>query len=65
VKAICVVKPGATTSAEEIIAHCRLHLASFKAPAYVTFVDELPRNVVGKVLKTDLRKQHGEARSGG
>jgi acyl-CoA synthetase (AMP-forming)/AMP-acid ligase II len=64
VKAICVLKPGEDTSAEDLIAHCRQHLASFKAPAYVTFVGELPRNAVGKVLKNELRQQHGEARNG-
>ncbi|HTE85080.1 MAG TPA: long-chain-fatty-acid--CoA ligase [Dehalococcoidia bacterium] len=64
VKAICVLKPGARATEQEVIQYCRSHLASFKAPAYVTFVTELPRNAVGKVLKTDLRKQYGEARSG-
>jgi acyl-CoA synthetase (AMP-forming)/AMP-acid ligase II len=65
VKAIVVLKPGATASGDEIVQYCRVRLASFKAPAYVTFVAELPRNAVGKVLKTDLRKEFGEARSGG
>lgn len=64
VKAICVLKPGAEATPDEIIQFCRAHLASFKAPAYVTFVAELPRSVVGKVLKNDLRKEYGEARSG-
>jgi acyl-CoA synthetase (AMP-forming)/AMP-acid ligase II len=64
VKAIVVLKPGATATADEIIQHCRAHLASFKAPAYVAFVPELPRNAVGKVLKTDLRRDYGAARSG-
>jgi acyl-CoA synthetase (AMP-forming)/AMP-acid ligase II len=65
VKAICVLKPGANATAEEVIQYCHSHLASFKAPAYVTFISELPRSAVGKVLKNDLRKDYGEARSGG
>lgn len=44
---------------EELRAYCKEHLASFKTPAYVAFVDELPRNPMGKVLKTDLRRDHG------
>jgi acyl-CoA synthetase (AMP-forming)/AMP-acid ligase II len=39
-------------------------LASFKVPRYYTYVQELPRNYLGKVLKNDLRKQFGEAKSG-
>ncbi len=38
-----------------LIAHCRAHLAGFKAPRYVELVDELPRNASGKVLKPQLR----------
>lgn len=64
VKAICVLKPGQQVGSDELIQYCKERLASFKAPAYVTFVDELPRNALGKVLKNDLRKQHNEARSG-
>jgi len=59
VKAIVVLKPGETAGADEIIQYAKSRLASFKAPKYVTFVQELPRNYLGKVLKTDLRKLHG------
>ncbi|HUF52426.1 MAG TPA: long-chain-fatty-acid--CoA ligase [Dehalococcoidia bacterium] len=64
VKAIVVFKPGQSAAAEELTQFVKDRLASYKAPKYYTFVDDLPRNYVGKVLKTDLRKQFGEARSG-
>ncbi|WP_322817438.1 long-chain-fatty-acid--CoA ligase [Tepidiforma sp.] len=59
VKAIVVLKPGASITPEEITQYAKSRLASFKAPQYVAVVDELPRNVMGKVLKTDLRKLYG------
>jgi acyl-CoA synthetase (AMP-forming)/AMP-acid ligase II len=42
-------------------AYSKNRLASFKTPTYVAFVEELPRNPMGKVLKTDLRRDHGGA----
>ncbi len=47
-------------SPEELTTFVKKRLASFKAPKYYAFVDNLPRNYLGKVLKTDLRKQFGE-----
>ncbi len=44
---------------DDLREHCRTHLAGYKAPAYIAFIDELPRNPMGKVLKTDLRRDHG------
>ena len=64
VKAIIVFKPGQKASDEELTQFVKDRLASYKAPKYYTVVDDLPRNYVGKVLKTDLRKQFGEAKSG-
>jgi acyl-CoA synthetase (AMP-forming)/AMP-acid ligase II len=61
VKAIVVLNPGQQATPEEISAYCKERLASYKAPAYVAFVAELPRNPLGKVLKTDLRKLHGQS----
>lgn len=43
VKAIVVLKPGASASAGEIVEHCRAHIASYKKPRFVEFVAELPR----------------------
>ena len=61
-KAIVVLEPGYQGSEsvrQELREYTRERLASFKRPRYVTFVEELPRNPMGKVLKTDLRKEHG------
>jgi len=52
-----VLKPGAAPTAEELIAFCRSQLASFKTPKSIKFVDELPRNASGKVLKRVLRER--------
>ena len=59
-----VLKRDADATPEELSAFVKERLASYKVPKYYTFLDDLPRNYVGKVLKTDLRKQYGEARSG-
>jgi len=62
VKAFVVLKDGEKATAGEIIDCCRAHLASFKKPRYVEFVDELPKNSLGKVLKHELRARHAERR---
>ncbi len=59
VKAVLVLKPGEKITFDEVTTYSKTKLASFKAPAYVAVVDELPRNPMGKVLKVDLRKTHG------
>ena len=61
VRAIVALKSGAAASEEEIVEHCRGQLASFKKPESVIFVDSLPRNPLGKVLKRVLREDYGEA----
>ena len=53
--AFAVLQPGATATADELIEHCRARLAKFKVPQQVIFIDELPRNPSGKVLKRELR----------
>ena len=59
VKAVLVPKQGAALSPDEVTAYCKSRIASFKAPQYIAIVDELPRNAMGKVLKTDLREKYG------
>jgi acyl-CoA synthetase (AMP-forming)/AMP-acid ligase II len=58
VRAIVVIKPGAELTAEEVIEHCRPRMAGFKRPEDVIFIDELPRNPMGKVLKRVLREEY-------
>jgi acyl-CoA synthetase (AMP-forming)/AMP-acid ligase II len=64
VKAVVVPRGDGPPSPQELTAFVKERLASYKAPKYYAFVGELPRNYLGKVLKTDLRKQFGEARDG-
>lgn len=59
VRAVVVLKPGASVTEEELIEFCRQRLASFKKPESVVFVEELPRNPMGKVLKRVLREKYG------
>jgi fatty-acyl-CoA synthase len=54
------LKAGATATAEEIVAHCRQHLAGFKLPRAVVF-GELPKTSTGKIQKFELRKRAGSA----
>ncbi|WP_024793608.1 long-chain-fatty-acid--CoA ligase [Tomitella biformata] len=62
IKAVVVLEPGVTATAAELIAYCREHLAKFKCPATVDFLDELPRNPTGKILKRTLRQPFWEGR---
>jgi long-chain acyl-CoA synthetase len=57
VKAFVVLKAGTTATADEIIAYCREQLAGYKTPSQVVFTEQLPKSSVGKVLRTELRKQ--------
>ncbi len=50
---------GGELGERELIEYCHERLASFKRPESVVFVEELPRNIMGKVLKRDLREQFG------
>jgi fatty-acyl-CoA synthase len=59
VTAVVVLRPGATVDEAELIAHARGRIAAFKLPKRVHFVDELPRNQSGKLLKRVLRDQVG------
>jgi fatty-acyl-CoA synthase len=54
------VKPGASVTPEDIVAHCKKHLAGFKVPRAVVF-GELPKTSTGKIQKFELRQRAGSA----
>ena len=58
VRAIIVAVKGTSTNSEELIEYCHSRLASFKKPESIVFVNELPRNALGKVLKRILREKY-------
>jgi long-chain acyl-CoA synthetase len=60
VKAIVVLKQGASVSAEELIDFCEGRIAGFKKPKSIEFIEKLPRNLTGKILKKELRERFGK-----
>ena len=56
VTAVIVVKQGQELSERQVIDHCNAHMAHFKSPKRVVFVEALPKNPSGKLLKRELRK---------
>ena len=61
VKALVVLREGMTATEAEIIAFARDNLAHYKCPTSVDFLDELPRNATGKILKNKLRSKYRES----
>jgi len=57
VKSFVVLKPGASATAEEIIAHCREGLAAYKVPRSIGFRESLPKSLVLKILRRELRDE--------
>ncbi len=58
--ATLVLKEGESLTEQEVIEFCRTKLGGYKIPRRVSFMDELPRNASGKVLKKDLREPYWE-----
>jgi long-chain acyl-CoA synthetase len=58
VKAVVALKPGADADPDDIIAFARTRIAAFKAPKTIDFIDALPRNASGKILRRELREPY-------
>lgn len=56
-RAVIVLRAGATASVDEIVAHCRAHLARYKIPRHVEFRASLPLSPAGKILRRELRDE--------
>jgi long-chain acyl-CoA synthetase len=57
VKAFIVLKEGETATADEIIAFCREQMAAYRTPRIVEFRTDLPKSILGKVLRRELREE--------
>jgi acyl-CoA synthetase (AMP-forming)/AMP-acid ligase II len=62
-KAFCVVRDGASLTEDDVKGYVKEHLARYKVPRDVEFLDELPRNTTGKILKRELIEREKEAAS--
>ena len=58
IKAVVALLPGMSATEEELISFCKHNIASYKKPKSVDFVDALPKNNYGKILKRDLRARY-------
>jgi len=56
IKAFVTLKPGETATGEEIMEFCTKTLKRFRVPREIVIMDALPKNLVGKILKKELRK---------
>ena len=63
--AVIVIKAGESLTESQVMAHCTATMASFKAPKGVVFVEMLPKNPSGKLLKRELRESHAALFAGG
>ena len=61
VAAVVKLKADTAPSENELMAHCKAHLSSFKIPKKIIFVDELPKTPTGKILKRDMRNSYKDS----
>ncbi len=62
IKAVVSIVPGQTITEAEIINFCKDYIASYKKPKSVDFVDELPKNNYGKIVKREVRKKYWQGK---
>jgi len=62
VKAVVVRAPGSTVSEQDLMDYCQGKIAGYKRPRSIDFVDALPRNPTGKILKRELRERYWKGR---
>ena len=61
VQAVVVLREGKTATEEEVVDFCREHLASYKKPKAVDFVDQLPKSAFGKVAKKEVKTKYWQS----
>jgi long-chain acyl-CoA synthetase len=57
VRAVVVLKPGMSATEQEVIDHCKTTLAGYKCPKAVSFWDDLPKTIVGKIMKKEIKQK--------
>jgi acyl-CoA synthetase (AMP-forming)/AMP-acid ligase II len=62
VQAVVVLQPGKQATEQEIIEHCKKSLAGYKCPKAVAFWTDIPKTVVGKIIKKDVKKKFWEGK---
>jgi long-chain acyl-CoA synthetase len=62
IHAVITLKKGESPSEDDVMNFCKKHLARYKAPRSVEFVDALPKNPQGKILKRELRERYWQGR---
>jgi acyl-CoA synthetase (AMP-forming)/AMP-acid ligase II len=58
IKAVVAIRPGEEVSEQELIIYCKKRIASYKKPKSIDFIDELPKNNYGKIVKRELREKY-------
>jgi long-chain acyl-CoA synthetase len=60
--AAIVPQPGKTLTKEQVIEHCRARIGGYKVPRQMVFLPQLPKSAMGKILKTEIRKEYSDPR---
>ena len=58
VKAFLVLKKDQAATEQDIIDYCQQHLGKYKCPKHIEFIENIPRNPIGKVLRKELRERN-------